>query len=333
VVSESFGLMRILHLDTGRQLRGGQRQLLLLARGLAQRGHEQSILAQHGGALYEASRVAGFETLPCTVMNLVRQARKADLIHAHDARAHTLAALAGGGVPLIVSRRVAFPVQESVFSRWKYRRATRFLAVSECARARLVEAGLAAGRIAVVYDGVDLKNRPHPAQREPFVLAPETSDPEKGSALAVEACRAAGIALRFSGRLEDDLPRASAFLYLSHSEGLGSAILLAMACHTPVIASRVGGIPEIVDHGKTGLLVCNTPDAVADAIQTVFADPAAAAQLARAAWEQLASRFSDHIMVERTEQEYGIALEGRTGTQAAGSQLASHHLPDPAVKH
>ncbi len=106
-----------------------------------------------------------------------------------------------------------------------------------------------------------------------------------------------------------------------------------MACHTPVIASRVGGIPEIVDHGKTGLLVCNTPDAVADAIQTVFADPAAAAQLARAAWEQLASRFSDHIMVERTEQEYGIALEGRTGTQAAGSQLASHHLPDPAVKH
>jgi len=325
--------MRILHLDTGRELRGGQRQLLLLARGLAQRGHEQSVLARQGGALYEASRAAGFKTLPCTVVNLVWLARESDLIHAHDARAHTLAALAGGGAPLIVSRRVAFPVRNSVFSRWKYSRAARFLAVSESVRTRLREAGLPASRIAVVYDGVDLKNCPHPAQREPFVLAPETSDPEKGSALAVAACRAAGVALRFSGKLEDDLPRASAFLYLSHSEGLGSAILLAMACHTPVIASRVGGIPEVVDHGRTGLLVCNTVEAVADAIHSVFADPAAAARLARTAWEQLASRFSDQIMVERTEHEYGIALEGRAGNRSAGSQSESRHLPDPAVKH
>ena len=296
--------MRIVHVDTGREFRGGQRQALMLARGLAGRGYSQVILGRSLGA--EAAR-RGLPARRLNALALVKEARSADVVHAHDARAHTLAALAAPDRPLVVSRRVAFPVGAGVLSRWKYDRATRFLAVSEFVKGRLVEAGVNPEQISVVYDGVELPAAA-PVARQPFVLAPETDDPQKGSALAIEACCAAGVELRFSRDLESDLPRASLFLYLTHSEGLGSAILLAMAHGTPVVASRVGGIPEIVEHAKTGLLVENSPPAVASAVREALADPRVAAQRAAAALAQVTARFTDAIMVAHTEQAYRLAL-------------------------
>jgi starch synthase len=198
-----------------------------------------------------------------------------------------------------------------VLSRWKYQRATRFLAVSNFVSGRLLAAGIGRERIAVIHDGIETKNRPISSTRRPVVVAPATDDPEKGSALASAACRSAGVELQFSAALEDDLPHVSVFLYLTHSEGLGSAILLSMACGTPVIASNVGGIPEVVEHGKTGLLVENTPEAVKSAIEEVFRDPAAASCRAIAARDQVMTRFSDVIMVAQTEREYKIAVGKR----------------------
>ena len=206
--------MRIVHVDTGREFRGGQRQALLLAQGLAGRGYSQMIL---GRALGEEAARRGLPAIRLSALGLAREVRRADLIHAHDARAHTLAAPAARGRPLVVSRRVAFPVRAGVLSRWKYDRATRFVAVSEFVKGTLLEAGVQPDRVSVVYDGVELPAAAAVA-RQPFVLAPETDDPQKGSALAIEACRAAGVELRFSRDLESDLPRTSLFLYLTHSE-------------------------------------------------------------------------------------------------------------------
>jgi hypothetical protein len=303
--------MRILHIDTGRELRGGQRQLLLLARGLGVRGHSQTVLARAGSPLFKASREAGITTMPATAANLLRQAPHAEVIHAHDARGHTLAVLAGGNTPVIVSRRVAFPVGSGVLSRWKYSRAARFLAVSRSVAGQLAAAGVSQEKIAVVYDGVELKERATASGRERLVLAPATDDPQKGSALAREACRAAGVELKFSCDLEEDLPRAALFLYLTRSEGLGSAILLAMACGAPVVASNVGGIPEVIEHGVTGLLVENAPEAVVAAIQSVMSDLASAARCVEAAREQVAARFSSDIMVAQTERAYEMVVTGR----------------------
>src|SRR5437762_1747013 len=99
--------MRILHLDAGREMRGGQWQVLRLMEGLTAAGVESTLLAWRGGPLFTAARKRGWRVEPFSLMEVVGMARRHDLMHAHDARSHTLAALIPR-VPLVVSRRVAF---------------------------------------------------------------------------------------------------------------------------------------------------------------------------------------------------------------------------------
>ena len=72
------------------------------------------------------------------------------------------------------------------------------------------------------------------------------------------------------------------FVMSSVTEGLGSAMLDAMACGRPVVATRAGGIPEAVDDGETGLLVPPQDDAaLAEAIVRLLRDRRRCGQLAR----------------------------------------------------
>src|SRR5687768_1198293 len=141
--------MRILHLDAGREMRGGQWQVLRLIEGLAAAGIESTLLAREGAPLYVAARKRGWRVEPLSLTRVIMMSRRHDLIHAHDARTHTAGAIVRG-VPLVVSRRVAFPVG----SRWKYGRAKRYIAVSEFVKSVLIKGGVDESRISVVYDGV-----------------------------------------------------------------------------------------------------------------------------------------------------------------------------------
>lgn len=290
--------MKILHLDSGREMRGGQWQALRLHRGLLAGGHESLLLARAESPLLAAARQ---ERLPCGVLRPSRVAtlsRGFDAVHAHDARSHTVGAFFARA-PLVVSRRVAFPVRDSALSRWKYGRADLFLAVSRHVAAQLSDAGVDDKRIALVYDGVPV---PKEAAHGNAILAPRTADPRKGMALAREAARLAAVEIEMSGNLEADLPRARALVYLTHSEGLGSGILLGMAYGVTVIASRVGGIPELVDDGVNGILVPNEPEAVAAAFRRI--DPA----LGRAARATVRERYTEDRMVEATLAGYKQVL-------------------------
>jgi hypothetical protein len=289
--------MRVLHIDTGRQMRGGQWQALYLIERLP-----GTLLCPAGSPLYERARAKGLEVRPLSAAAVWRE--RPDLMHAHDARAHTLAAVAGRAA-LIVSRRVAFPIGRGPLARWKYGRAAQFIAVSEYVRGQLVGAGVPADRIAVVYDGVPL---PVEAGGGSEVVAPATGDPRKGSALAREAARLAGVELRFSADLAADTARAAVFLYLSDSEGLGSAALLAMGAGVPVIASRVGGLPEIVEDGVTGLVVENARAEIAAAIRRLLGDPALRRRLGAAGRQRVAGRFSVEAMVRGTQAVYDRLL-------------------------
>ncbi len=101
--------MRTLHIDTGREMRGGQWQVLYLIGQM----RDAMLLSPRDSPLFRAARERGLDVQPLSFATLMRLARRVDLIHAHDARAHTLAALAGG-TPLVVSRRVGFPVRRSM---------------------------------------------------------------------------------------------------------------------------------------------------------------------------------------------------------------------------
>jgi hypothetical protein len=282
--------MRILHLDSGREMRGGQYQALRLHRGLTEAGHKSLLLARENSPLLAA---AGQACLPCDVMRPLRLpllSRRFDLVHAHDAHSHTLAAL-WSRVPFVVSRRVAFPVRTSAASRWKYRRAARYLAVSRYVAAQLRVAGISDSRIAVVYDGVAVPLEP---SRGSAIFVPS----RKGVALAQEAARLAGIDIEVSSDLATDLPRARALVYLTCSEGLGSGILLAMAHGVTVIASRIGGIPESIEDGVNGILVPNDAAAIADALRRI--DPS----LGRAARVTVMERFTEDHMIQATLAAY-----------------------------
>jgi hypothetical protein len=291
-------MMRILHLDSGRGLRGGQWQALRLHRGLIAAGHESLLLAREGSPLMAAARE---RSLPCEVLRPLRlglQSRRFDIVHAHDSHSHTLGALFAR-VPLVVSRRVAFPVHQSALSRWKYGRPEIFIAVSRFVAHELRRAGVEESRIVIVHDGVSVP--PAPAAGD-AILVPWTHDAEKGMALAEAAAGLAGVTVQRSASLAADLPRARALVYLSRSEGLGSGILLGMAHGVTVIASKVGGIPELIEDGVNGILVPNEPEAIAGAFRRINA------QLGRAARQTVLGKFTEDRMIKATVAAYRRAL-------------------------
>jgi hypothetical protein len=207
---------------------------------------------------------------------------------------------------LIVSRRVAFPLKRSAASRWKYSRASHYIAVSRFVAGILGDAGLKPGDITVVYDGVPLLSNIPPTTRR--VIAPASADPMKGADLAREAAALAGVELQFSPSVIDDLRGAGVLLYITRSEGLGSAALLAMSAGRAVVASRVGGLTEAVEDGVTGLLVENDAEAIAAALRKLAADPPLAAQMGAAGRNKVEAQFSLDAMVEGTLRCYEKVL-------------------------
>jgi glycosyltransferase involved in cell wall biosynthesis len=261
---------------------------------------ESTLLARRDRPLFEAARQRGWRVEPLGLVRGMLLARRHDLIHAHDARSHMLGVMAKPG-RLVVSRRVAFPVR----SRWKYRHARRYLAVSELVKSVLVAGGVPEEKIAVVYDGVPLLE---PASGSSVLAPGNADDPRKGAPLAVEAARLAGVELKLSTDLERDLRDAAVMVYITHSEGLGSGALLAMSAGVPVVASDVGGLPEIIRHGENGLLVDNTPQAIAAAVRQLLDDPAFARRMGDAARRTVMERFTVDHMVRRTMEVYRQVL-------------------------
>ena len=111
---------------------------------------------------------------------------------------------------------------------------------------------------------------------------------------------------------------ATVFVCPSIYEPFGLVILEAMACETAVVASRVGGIPEIVVEGETGFLVDYAPDAMdaftsalAERIDQLLGDTALAAKMGRAGRRRVIEHFGWPAIAARTVELYDSLLSRR----------------------
>jgi glycosyltransferase involved in cell wall biosynthesis len=299
--------VRVLHIDSGREYRGGQNQVRLLTRELGRAEQvEQRLVTKRRGEL--ARRVAeqgvtvrevpwGPSLDPRALWRLYREAAEftPHLLHAHDSHALLLAywmrRLSGRGAgdpPLVATRRVDFHLRRG--SVWG--RVDQLIAISEAVRAVLVADGIAARDITVVPSGIDPDEVRRAARvplniRARLGLPSDTPLAANVAALvghkdqqtlirAAHAARAARDDLHWviagegelRGALEAALARlgigdrvrllgyvpqadaliaeADVLVMSSKEEGLGSVVLHALALGKPVVATRAGGLPEMV---------------------------------------------------------------------------------------
>jgi len=214
--------------------------------------------------------------------------------------------------------------------------ADRIVAVSEAVKAALVAAGADPARIRVIPGGVETAAFAAVPPPVPGVVgALGRLEWEKGFDVLLEAMtslpadvrlllggegqqRAALAAqverlglqsrVRLTGFVSDVpafLGQTGIFVLPSRSEGLGLVLLEAMAAGRPVVATRVGGIPEVVVDGETGLLVPpDDPSALAAAVLRLLRDPDLALRMGEAGRRRVEALFSARKMAEETAALY-----------------------------
>ena len=358
---------RIAHLDTGRAWRGGQAQVLLLARGLRQRGLDNLVLAP-SGPLLERARSEGLETLEWRArgdwdLPALLRARVAlrrfgpDVAHCHDARAHAVGVPAArlAGVPVVmVSRRVAFPIRRGL----KYRMPVdRYLCVSRAVAETMRAGGVPRALLAVVPSGILLERAPAADLRRLIGAPPDVPLVGTAAALTAEkrhedlieaavqvlarvpdvhfvwlgegprrpvlerlsASRGLTDRLHLLGFREDArglIGQCTVAALSSDAEGVATSLLDAQAAGVPVVATRVGGVPEAVRDGVTGRLVpAHDPAALAAALVEILTNPDLHLVMSRAAAEW-AKGFHIDRTVEQTLEEYRLATERRSAPPA-----------------
>lgn len=363
--------LRVAHLDTGRDWRGGQAQVLHLVEGLARRGVVVCLLAPRGPLLDRTNvgGVAAFEWNPRGDWDAWALARAVrilerfvpDVVHCHSARAHAVGVPAAGlarARAVVVSRRVAVPVGRNLFSVLKYRMPVdRYLCVSRGVAEELRRSGIPLAKLALVPDGVS--SDPPSAGESLRALAGIPADaPVVGTVAALTAekrhedllAAAAAVARALPRvhfvwfgdgplrarleRLRSDLgldarvhllgfradarslmAQCTVIALASDLEGIGTSLMDAQVLGVPVVATAVGGIPEVVENGVTGILVPpRAPAALAAALLEVLVRPERSKEMAERARES-AARFHLDRTVDRTLEEY-LAVLG-SGPSAA----------------
>ena len=160
--------MRGLYVDLEREWRGGQSQALLTLRGLRERGHEVELLAARDSPLANRSAEAavtvhqvarvGLRAWAARAIRSLIAKRRFELVHLNEPHALTAAWLAGAHthLPLLLSRRIGFPLQKNAVSQARYRAVERFIANSKDVGRSLIDCGIAEERISIVNEGVEI---------------------------------------------------------------------------------------------------------------------------------------------------------------------------------
>ena len=113
--------------------------------------------------------------------------------------------------------------------------------------------------------------------------------------------------------LQQLMPGLDLLVHPALQEGLGVAVLEAMSAGVPVVASNAGGIPDIIEHERSGLLVAaGDPHALRGVVLRMLGDEALRVRLARAGRERVKTRFSVQRMSRRYVEVYNRVLSDRS---------------------
>lgn len=363
--------MRIVHLESGRHLYGGARQVADLIEGLDALDVDNLLLCARGSALAQYALPAEMIALPlggdldigqCSRLARMLRGLEPDLVHVHSRRG---ADLYGGwaarrsSVPAVLTRRVESkePVLWARLKFWPY---ARVIAISQAIYDELTgRFRLPANKLALVRSAVDPgRFRAEGARerlRQTFDLPPDAVVlgcvaqliPRKGHATLLaslpqliartpalhailfgaghletriaeqigELDLTARVTLAgFREDLDALLPGLDLLVHPAEREGLGVAVLEALAARVPVVAGAAGGIPEAIEDGVTGLLVApNDPVALAAAIERVLDDEALRAGLVERGYQRVEQESSIARMVRGNLAVYEEVL-GSDGT-------------------
>ncbi|HWH08061.1 MAG TPA: glycosyltransferase family 4 protein, partial [Candidatus Thermoplasmatota archaeon] len=366
---------------------GAESHVAALAEGFARRGHDVVVHASDLHTEYPFRRdpslpdkvngvrvvrhparrwLGAWTAMPTMPRALLRDARGADVLHAHSYGYYQTVAAAWAarraGVPFVFTphfhppwsmeggalRRRLRGVFDATLGRHVLRRADRVVMVSsgeldemrrhlpvEAREVRVVPNGFHADRFDPAPDGAAFRARV--GVEGPLVLFAGRLASNKGlhhlvramprfpgtvvltgqdQGLGPELRRQAdalgvGARLKLAGHLDDAtyrsaLAAADVLVLPSEWEAFGIVLAEAMACGTPVVATRVGGAPDVVGAEEGGLLVpYGDADALADALRRVLKDDALARRLGEAGRARALREFTWDAVVERTLAVYG----------------------------
>ncbi|WP_075880507.1 glycosyltransferase family 4 protein [Vreelandella massiliensis] len=255
------------------------------------------------------------------------QLGKTQLVHAHDAKGVHWAYLHHRlkRTPYLITRRIDSPVKRKWFNQQCYSHASARVAISQCIKHLLQKNQW--GDVTLIADAyAHLKPSPKATEnfRENFAKkflvghagalvdrikgqrillqaaqalehqAPDTQiiflgDGEDAETLKEESSSLSNVSwLGFKSNIADYLAGLDVFAFPSRNEGLGSVVLDVMQLGVPVIATNVGGLPDIVKHEQTGLLIpSEDADALANSIMRLRKNAALRQRLAQGAHERL----------------------------------------------
>jgi len=335
--------IHVVHVNLSGGFGGGERQTELLLRHLAEYDDVRQTLVCRRDSPLRARLGNAVQVVANHAWQGHASVQRATLVHAHEARAVHWAWLhrALRGVPYLLTRRMDKPVRTHGFNRVMYRQASCVVALSSaiaaqvralrtdaiacipsaCARlphdpqetARLRAAfppGFMVGHVASLVDRVKGQRVLLQAARLLREQAPDMQflflgTGRDAAALAQESTDMPNVHwLGFCQNIGDWLGILDAFALPSRSEGMGSSLLDAMDYGIPIVASRVGGIPDIVHDGQTGLLTpAGDAQALAQALLRLYRDPPLRQQLVAHARTML-SDYTPQRMAQRYLELY-----------------------------
>jgi glycosyltransferase involved in cell wall biosynthesis len=359
--------MKVVHVEAGRHLYGGARQVLYLLDGLQRQHCGNVLVCPPGSAIAAQARAIGVDVHEVPLrgdldlgfivrLHALLRRELPDLVHLHSRRgADVLGGIAArlAGIPCVHSRRNDNP-ELRLWAMLKYRLYDRVITISEGIRTVLLAEGVPDQRVVCVPSAVDAAAYAHDCDRNAFCR--EFGLPDSARVLGVIAqliprkghrhflaalppllhqypelhvlCFGKGplhgelsvavAAPPFAGRVRlvgfyDHLPQILSCLYgvvhPADMEGLGVSLLQAAAAGVPIVASRAGGIPEVVRDGVNGWLVPpGDVDALSRAVTALLDDPVRAAAMGQAGRAIVRERFSVEAMVEGNWRVYQSVL-------------------------